>query len=120
MLATTAGSDTIIERKDKVLQAREKLKANSTKKRAELDESKLFQEFRAKVGETNIYYRKEEIDQRAFMAIHTKIFVELESNQLKTKECNARLGKIFDYTKKMDINLWINVKMTGNVRIQRK
>ena len=58
---------TNVERKDKVLQAWENIKSNSTKKRAELDESKLFQEFRAKAGETNIYYRKEEIDQRGFI-----------------------------------------------------
>lgn len=60
-------NDTNVERKDKALQAWENIKSNSTKKRAELDESKLFQEFRAKAGETNIYYRKEEIDQRGFI-----------------------------------------------------
>ena len=60
-------NDTNVERKDKVLQAWENIKSNSTKKRAELDESRLFQKFRAKVGETNIYYRKEEIDQRGFI-----------------------------------------------------
>ena len=39
-------SDAIQERRDKVLQARDKLKANSAKKREELDESKLFLEIR--------------------------------------------------------------------------
>ena len=35
------------------MQAREKLKANNAKKRGELDESKLFQDFRTEVGEMN-------------------------------------------------------------------
>ena len=46
-------SDTIQDRKDKVVQAREKLKDKSAKKRGELDASKLFQEFRTEVGEMN-------------------------------------------------------------------
>merc|ERR1719232_652523 len=46
-------SDTIQERRDKVVHARDKLKDKSGKKRGELDESKLFQEFRTEVGEMN-------------------------------------------------------------------
>ena len=44
-------SDTIQDRRDKMVQAREKLKANNAKKRGELDESKLFHKFRTEVGE---------------------------------------------------------------------
>ena len=46
-------SNTIQDRKEKVVLAGEKLKVNSAKKRGELDESKLFQEFRPEVSEMN-------------------------------------------------------------------
>ena len=48
-------SVTIQNRSDKVVQAREKLKANNAKKRGELDESKLFHKFRTEVGELKIF-----------------------------------------------------------------
>ena len=39
------------QRRDKVLEAREKLKADSARKKGDLDEAKLFQDFRTEVGE---------------------------------------------------------------------
>ena len=46
-------SNTVQERRDMVVQAREKLKVNNTMQRAVLDEYKLFQKFRTEVGEMN-------------------------------------------------------------------
>ena len=54
-------SDTIQDRRDKMVQAREKLKANNAKKRGELDESKLFQEFRTEVGEMNNFVAERQL-----------------------------------------------------------
>ena len=55
---TSAGhhnSDNIEQRRDKVLQARDNLKKLSADKRVELDESKVFQDFKTEVSEMMIF-----------------------------------------------------------------
>ena len=72
--ASHYSSDNIQDRRDKVVQAREKLKANNAKKRGELDESKLFLEFRTEVGKMNNFVaekrklvREDSFQLRAFL-----------------------------------------------------
>ena len=48
-------SDNIQQRQDKVLQGRDNLKMLSAQKRAELDESKIFQVFRTEVSEMMLF-----------------------------------------------------------------
>merc|ERR1719347_742959 len=89
-------SDTIQERRDKVLQGRDKLKANSAKKRGELDESKLFQEFRTEVGEMNDFVaeKRKLVREDSFRDGIGNIKAKAKKHQVLEGEIKANAGQL--------------------------
>jgi len=89
-------SDTIQERRDKVVQARDKLKDKSGKKRGELDESKLFQEFRTEVGEMNNFVseKRKLVREDSFRDGIGNIKVKAKKHQVLEGEIKANAGQL--------------------------
>ena len=88
-------SDTIQDRRDKVVQAREKLKANNAKERGEFDESKLFQEFRTEVGEMNNFVAERKlVREDSFRDEIGNIKANAKKDQVLEGEIKANAGQL--------------------------
>ena len=88
-------SDTIQDRRDKVVQAREKLKANNAKERGEFDESKLFQEFRTEVGEMNNFVAERKlVREDSFRDGIGNIKANAKKDQVLEGEIKANAGQL--------------------------
>ena len=89
-------SDTIQDRRDKVVEARQKLKDNSAKKRGELDESKLFQEFRTEVGEMKNFVadKRKLVREDSFRDGIGNIKTKAKKHQVLDGEIKANAGQL--------------------------
>ena len=77
------------------MQAREKLKANNAKKRGELDESKLFQDFRTEVGEMNNFVAERKlVREDSFRDGIGNIKANAKKHQVFEGEIKANAGQL--------------------------
>ena len=91
-------SDTIQDRRNKVVQGREKLKASNARKKGELEESKLFQEFRSEIVEMkNLVAVKRKlklVKEDSFRGGIVNIKDEVKKHQVLEGEIKANAGQL--------------------------
>jgi len=89
-------NDTIMEKKDKIEKAREMLKQKSANKRGELDENKLFQEFKTEVEEMNKFVteKKKLVREDSFRDGTNNMKAKIKKHQVLDGEIKANAGQL--------------------------